>query len=356
MDVINLGGGIPDPMPDFLARPLAFAARLNAGGDPAGDMELRRALAAKLLRDQGLSFDPPTGIVLTTGAKQALLPALLAMIEPGDEVLTFDPCWVSYAPTIRLAGGIPKPVPLARSGDSFHLDAALLRHAVGDRTRAIIVNTPHNPTGRVFTHDELTDVAALALDHNMWVLSDESFDKFVFDGHRHVSIAALEGMQRRTVVVQSFSKAFALPGARVGYAAGPASVCAAMSRFNEHVITCVSPFMQALALRALGNETEWTAALQAALRLKRAAIEDFRAYLPGVRLVRTEGTFYALADISARNPSSQTFARWLLDIAHVAVTPGIAFGAGAEGFIRVNLVGPLEAIRTGLSRIQAALA
>lgn len=356
MDVINLGGGMPDPMPAFLTTPLVFAAPLNAGGDPAGEMELRRALAAKLVRDQGLSFDPSAEIVLTTGAKQALLPALLAMIEAGDEVLTLDPCWVSYAPTIRLAGGIPKPVPLARSGDSFHLDAALLRDSVSDRTRAIIVNTPHNPTGRVFTHDELIDVAALALDRNMWVLSDESFDKFVFDGHRHVSIAALEGMQRRTVVVQSFSKAFALPGARVGYAAAPAAVCAAMSRFNEHVITCVSPFMQSLALRALGNEREWTAVLQNAFRLKRAAIEDFRGSLPGVRLVRTEGTFYALADISARNASSEAFARWLLDTANVAVTPGIAFGSGAEGFIRVNLVGPLDAIRAGLSRIQAALA
>jgi aspartate aminotransferase len=356
MDVINLGGGMPDPMPDFLTRPLTFAASLNAGGDPAGDMELRRALAHKLLRDQGLSFDPSSEIVMTTGAKQALLPALFAMIEPGDEVLTLDPCWVSYAPTIRLAGGIPRPAPLARSGHSFRLDPALLREFVSDRTRAIIVNTPHNPTGRVFTHDELNDVATLALDRNLWVLSDESFDKFVFDGHCHISIAALEGMKHRTVVVQSFSKAFALPGARVGYAAGPASICAAMSRFNEHVITCVSPFTQSLALRALSNEKEWTAALQDAFRVKRAAIEDFKTSLPGVRLVRTEGTFYALADISARNASSEAFARWLLDTANVAVTPGIAFGAGAEGFIRVNLVGSLDAIRAGFSRIQAALA
>lgn len=354
IEVINLGGGLAEPAPACLDVPFALDPRRNAGGDPAGELDLRTALAHKLARDQDLEFDPVHEIVVTTGAKQAILPTLLAMIDTGDEVLVFDPSWVSYAPAIRLAGGFPKPVRL-RHGNEFRVDRSTLAAHVTSRSRAIIVNTPHNPTGRVFTADELASVAAIALEHNLWVISDESFDKFVFDGHRHLSIASLAQMRQRTVVVQSFSKAFALPGARIGYLAAPAPLCDAVVRFNEHVITCASPLMQSLALSALLDEMAWTTRLLERTRLKRASAHDGLREIRGIEFAPTQGTFYVFANIKAHCASSAAFATRLLDTCNVAVTPGIAFGESAEGYVRINLVGPLDGIREGLRRMRTAL-
>jgi len=355
MDVINLGGGIAEPAPPCLDTPVTLGAQRNVGGDPAGEADLRAALAKKLLRDQGLTYEPDTEIVITNGAKQAILPVLLAILEPGDEVLVLDPCWVSYAPTIRIAGGVPIPVSL-RDGDSFRLDASALAAGVTKRTRAMIVNSPHNPTGRVFTREELAGAAAIAVERNLWVLSDESFDKFVYDGHRHLSIATLEEMRRRTVVIQSFSKAFALPGARVGYLAAPREICRAAARFNEHVITCVSPLMQSVALAALAGEAQWIRQLIERHQLKRTVVHGMLACMPQIRFTPTEGTFYAFVDVRGYDSSSQSFADRMIDEAHVAVTPGIAFGSCAEGFVRINLVGPLADLEEGLRRMRRVLA
>ncbi len=353
--IINLGGGTVEPAPRCLDSPIAFAARRNAGGDPAGELDLRTALAKKLARDQSLAYAPGTEIVVTVGAKQAMLPVLLAVLESGDEVLVLDPCWVSYAPTIRLAGGMPVPVSL-RHEETFRLDAAAIAKAVTPRTRAIVINTPHNPTGRVFTREELAGVAAVAVERNLWVLSDESFDKFVFDGHRHVSIASLEDMRERTVVIQSFSKAFALPGARVGYLAAPAAVCRSVVRFNEHVITCVSPMMQAVALAALAEEVAWTERLIDRYRVKRQVVAEALARIPGLRFKPGEGTFYSFVDVRSHEPSSQAFADRMIEQARVAVTPGIVFGESAEGYVRINLVGPLAELEEGLRRLYDAIA
>jgi aspartate/methionine/tyrosine aminotransferase len=354
IDVINLGGGLAEPGPACLLAPLVLDPRRNAGGDPAGELDLRKALAEKLTRDQSLDFDPAGEIVITTGAKQAILPTLLAMLEPGDEVLLLDPSWVSYAPAIQLAGGVPKPVSLLQM-NGFRLDASAIEAQLTSRSRAIILNNPHNPTGRVFTAEELAGVAAIAIERNLWVISDESFDKFVFDGRRHSSIATLARMRARTVVVQSFSKAFALPGARVGYLAAPAALCESVIRFNEHVITCASPLMQSLALSVLADEAAWTARLLDHYRVKRQIAHEALRTMAGLNFTPTEGTFYAFADIKTHCASSAEFAARLLDKAKVAVTPGIAFGGAAEGFVRINLVGPLDDIREGMRRMRVAL-
>ena len=353
-DIINLGGGAAEPAPLCLDSPIAFAARRNVGGDPAGELDLRTALAQKLSRNQGLTYAASTEIVVTTGAKQAMLPVLLSIVESGDEVLVLDPCWVSYAPAIHLAGGVPVPVSMRREG-TFQIDAATLDKAVTPRTRAVIINTPHNPTGRVFTHEELAGVAAIAIARNLWVLCDESFDKFVFDGHRHLSIASLEGMRERTVVIQSFSKAFALPGARVGYLAAPAALCRSVIRFNEHVVTCVSPMMQAVALAALADEAAWTKLLLDRYRIKRQVVVEALARIPRLRFTPCEGTFYAFVDIRSYEPSSQTFADRMIEQAKVAVTPGIVFGEAAEGYVRINLVGALADLKEGLTRLRDAI-
>lgn len=355
LDVVNLGGGVAEPDQPCLRGPVHFPGNRNVGSDPAGEADLRTALAAKLARDLGLAYDPATEIVVTTGAKQAVLPTLLSVIAPGDEVLVLDPCWVTYAPAVHLAGGVARRVPM-RLGGRFRLDTDALAAQVTAKTRAMILNSPHNPTGRVFTAEELAAAAAVARANDLWVLSDESFDKFVFDGHRHLSIATLDGMRDRTAVIQSFSKAFAMPGARVGYLAAPEPLCRSVTRFNEHVITCVSPLMQSVALAALADEAGWTERLLAHYREKRDVAHEALAGIPGLRFAPTEGTFYAFVDVTAHGLSSRAFTARLLEEARVAVTAGSAFGDGAEGYVRVNLVGPLRDIQEGLRRMREALA
>ena len=351
-EIINLGGGMAEPAPPWLDIPVGFPRALNVGGDPAGEADLRSALTQKL-RAQGLSYDADE-VVVTTGAKQAILPSLLAIVEPGDEVLVLDPCWVSYAPAIRLAGAVPVPVSL-RVEEEFRLDARMLADATTSRTRAIIINTPHNPTGRVFTLEELAGVAQLAARRNLWVLCDESFEKFVFDGHRHVSLASLGDMKERTVLIQSFSKGFALPGTRVGYLAAPKRLCQGVIRFNEHVITSVSPLMQSIALSALAHEAQWTERLLSEYGRKRQIAQELLTGIPGIGFKPTEGTFYALIDAGAIEASSRVFVDRLLDEIGVACTPGAAFGSAAEGMVRINLVGPAALLEKGLRRMQAYL-
>lgn len=354
VDVVNLSGGAPDPAAPWLSRPVAFSADQNAVGDPAGEPALRQAIADKLRRDQGLAYDS-NQIVVTVGAKQGLYAALLALIEPGDEVAILDPAWVTYGPAVRLAGGAPTTFALDRAR-GFRLDGGALERALTPKTRAVIVNTPHNPTGRVFTADELAAVAEVARRHNLWAIADESFDKFVFDGRRHVSLASFPGMIGRTVVLQSFSKAYGMIGARVGYVAAPRAVADAVARFNEQVLSCVSPFLQGLALDALAAEPAWTATLQARYREKRdvtvAAVRALRGFACAV----PEGTFYVFADIASFGRPSVDFARRVLDEARVALTPGSAFGPGGEGYVRFNLAGPLPTIQEGLARLQKVFA
>ncbi len=353
IEVINLAGGKPTPGPDCLSGPIQFPPERNVLGDPAGELDLRQAIAAKLRREQQLVYEPETEVVVTIGAKQFVYASLLALIEPGDQVLILDPCWVTYGPAIQLAGGVPVPVQLCQPG--YRLETKALESRVTPSTRGLIFNTPHNPTCRVFGHDELAAVANFAIEHNIWVLADESFDKFVFDGRPHISLASLPGMKEQTLTLQSFSKAYALPGCRVGYVAGPASICQAIARFNEQVISCVSPIAQEIALRALSGEPEWTKKLQQQYQAKRDVAVEGLLRINKVRCPVPEGTFYAFPDITALGRSSSELTRYLLEEGRIAVTAGSVFGAGGEGHIRVNLVGPIETIREGLERMRTLL-
>ena len=351
IDVVHLGAGSPDPSPACLKRPLALGSDMNITGDPAGDAQLRAAIADKLSGDQGLTYDPDTQIVVTVGAKQALYTTLLALIEPGDEVAILDPAWVTYGPAVQIAGGVSKTFTLDRK-NGFSLDSAALEAVIGPRTRVIVMNTPHNPTGRVFTADELESIAAIARAHGLWVISDESFDKFVFDGYRHIGMASLDGMADRTVVLQSFSKAYGFIGGRVGYMAGPAAIASQVARFNEQVLTCVSPFMQSVALAALAEEPSWTANLRRQYQLKRDFAVDAVRRLKGFDCAVPEGTFYVFADITSFGQCADDVTMRILDETRVAVTPGTAFGPSGEGYVRFNLAGSMDIIRDGFDRLE----
>lgn len=355
IDVVNLGGGVPDPAPACLSRPFALKPELNAIGDPAGDPALRTGIAERLIMDLGLAYDPQTELAITVGAKQGLYAVLLSLIDPGDEVAILDPAWVTYAPSVALAGGVARTFALDEARD-FALDAGALSRAVTSRTRAVVINTPHNPTGRVFTESELCGVADICRERNLWVISDESFDKFVFDDHRHLSIATLPEMRARTVVLKSFSKAYGMIGARVGYVAGPTDVVAGVVKFSEQVTSCVSPFMQALALAALAEEPGWTRRLSDGYRRKRDLVVDAVRGLEGFDCRVPEGTFYVFADIRRLGLTSAEAAESILEKARVALTPGSAFGAGGEGYVRFNLAPSLDIIRDGLGRLKRVYA
>ena len=355
IDVVNLGGGVPDPAPDCLSRPFALKHELNAIGDPAGDPALRAGIAERLESDQGTAYDPLTEIAITVGAKQGLYAALLSLIDPGDEVAVLDPAWVTYAPSVAIAGGVARTVALDPT-HGFALDVGTLSRVVTENTRVVVINTPHNPTGRVFTEAELSGVADICRERNLWVISDESFDKFVFDNHHHLSIAALPGMRERTVVLKSFSKAYGMIGARVGYVAGPADVIVGIIKFSEQVTSCVSPFMQALALSALAEEPDWTRRLRASYCRKRDLVVEGVRKLKGFDCRIPEGTFYVFADIRGLGMSSVEAAESILEKACVALTPGSAFGAGGEGYVRFNLAPSLDIIQDGLNRLKRAYA
>jgi aspartate/methionine/tyrosine aminotransferase len=353
VDVVNLAGGMPYPPAPGLADPVAFARSANTLGDPAGDPLLRSRLARLVGEELGLEIDPVREVVVSIGAKEALFAVLMTLIDPGDDVITFDPCWVTYAPAVQMAGGRVRTVRL--SPERFALDGEALLAAVTPATRALIVNSPHNPTGRVFTEAELDAVTMVAQRFGLWVIADESFDKFVFD-RPHESLAARPGMRERTVILRSFSKAYALPGLRVGFMIAPEPVCALAARFNEQVLSSVSPLSQSIASSALDFEPGWTRHLRDAYRAKRDLMMDHVRRMSSARAAVPEGTFYVFLDVRALGLPSAAVVDKLLTEARVAVTPGSAFGAAGEGYVRLNLAGDPETIAEGARRLEAAFA
>jgi len=342
--VFNLSGGAPDPAPPVGLAGTAIAAAENALGDPWGEPFLRKAFAARLARCHGV-VRTEREMVATVGAKQGVYFAALALLEPGDEAIVIDPCWVTYAPSIELAGGRAVPVALAQPGD--RLDTAAIAAAITPRTRAILINTPHNPTGRVFTEAELSALAQLVKQRGLWLICDESFDLFVFDGGKHLSPGVFDAIRERTILLYSFSKAFALPSYRIGMLVGPEPVCRLIATCTQQLISSVSLASQKVACAALEHEREWAPLLRRTYQDKRDACLAVLRQDPRIAAPAPQGTFYLFPGIARLGLASDALTAHLLDGAGVAVTSGAVFGRAGEGHIRVNLVGPLPAILDG---------
>lgn len=351
-DIINLAGGQPNPPPPVSIINVDLTGPLNSLGDPAGRIELRQAIAARLKRYANLAYDPATDLVLTIGGKYGVLTALMAVADPGQSVLIFDPCWPTYQAALQLAG--LRPVPLTLRSPDFRIRAEDLAQVPWSEISGIIVNTPHNPTGRVFTQEELVAIADVARANNLWVISDESFDNLVYGENKHISIASLPGMRERTLVVTSFSKSFALPGLRIGSIAGPQPAITGATRFIEQTISCVSPILQEAALDALRVEEEWRASVRSAFAAKYDAALDVLKHSKRIRATRPEGTFYLFPSVDAEGATSQDLRKLALRNG-VGVIAGSTFGAGGEGHLRVNLIGKLDDIRAGLDRLVRAI-
>ncbi|MGW1294732.1 pyridoxal phosphate-dependent aminotransferase [Streptomyces sp. NPDC002533] len=359
VDVLNLSGGEPDfPTPGHVVDAAAEALRsgLTHYTPSRGIPRLREAIAAKLLRDNGIVADPGTDIIVTPSAKHAAYIALAGVIGPGDEVLLPSPAWVSYAPMITLLGGRPVDVPLDPR-DDFTISAEQLASAVTPRTRAILVNSPNNPTGRMLTAAEADAVAHVADRYDLTVLADEIYEYIRYGGRPHLSLAARPGCEGRTLTVNGFSKSYAMTGWRLGYVAGPAAVMREVVKVQEHTVGCAASFVQHGALAALTDETrgcveEMVARYDDRRRLLVAGLNR----IPGLSCADPEGAFYVLPDVSGLGfGSAQECAAWLIDRTGVVVTPGSAFGPTAEQHVRLSFAASTEILTTAVERLEAAL-
>lgn len=358
IDVVEFAGGDPDfPTPAHIVE-AAYAA-MRAGDThyvaSRGIPELREALAAKLERDNGLSYDPAREILVTPSGKHALFCATMALLDTGDEAVILDPSWVTYEACVRLAGATPVSVPLSVD-DNFRITPETLARAGSPRTKMLIVNSPNNPTGRVLDAEEMQAIVAFAHERNAVVVADEMYEKIIYDGRTHVSLATLPGMRERTLTLNGFSKAYAMTGWRLGYIAGPADMIGQLLKVLEQSVSCATSFVQRGGVAALTGPQDCVAAMAAEYKARRDLIVDGLNRLPGVRCHLPEGAFYAFPDIRGTGMSSAEFAEFAITEAHVALTAGDAFGACGEGHVRLSFATARERIVEGLERLARALA
>ena len=357
--VISLGAGEPDFDTPAYIRQAAIAA-IEAGctryTDAAGMPALRQAIATHILQQKKLCYAPDE-IIVGAGAKQVLFEALLALINPGDEVLLPAPYWLSYPEMIRMAGGVPIIIP---ADDTFLPEKRMLAAAITKKTRALILNTPSNPSGAIWPRTLLENVMALANKHDFFVISDEIYETLTYDDHAHLSPASLgEDAYKRTIVVSGLSKSYAMTGWRVGYAAGPRKIIAAMSALQSHAAGNCNTIAQHAALAALTGPQNCVQDMAKAFAHRRSVLLSalHKATLSPAVLPR--GAFYMLLDVrpylgktlhGQAIKNDVDFAEALLHHQHVAVVPGTPFGA--QGFIRLSYAASEQSIKDGVQRIE----
>jgi aspartate aminotransferase len=357
--VVDFGVGEPDfdsPPAVVAAAERALERGFTRYTAAAGTPELRRALAERYQRRHGAPWGAEQ-VVVTVGAKAALFELALALFEAGDEVLLPTPAWVSFGPQVELAGATTVTVPM-RAADGFTVHAGPLIAAMSPRTRAVIVNSPCNPTGGVISAADLELLVEAAAARGVRVIADETYDQFVYDGARHASAAALAARFPETVVlVGSFSKTWAMTGWRLGWMFGPPDVVDGVLRVQGHATSNPTSFAMAGALAALAEPDSEMARRLAEFQLRRDLVAARLAAMPGVRCAPPAGAFYAFPDLSGcfddELSGSLAVARYLLDEAHVAVVPGEAFGADAH--VRLSFACSRETLANGLDRIAQAL-
>lgn len=338
IDVVDLGGGDPDFITPEHIRNAAIEA-MNAGDThyvaSSGIPALRKAIADKLQNDNGIEVDPNGGVIVTPGGKQALFEATLAFVEPGVDVIIPEPAWVSYGPMVELAGGGVAPIALDPD-ENWRITPENLAAAHTPASRILLLNSPNNPTGRVLDAAELAAIADFALEHDLLVFSDEMYEKILYDGHQHTSIATLPGMAERTLIFNGLSKAYAMTGWRLGYAAGPKSFMQQIEKIHSHSVTCATSFVQKAGVVALNGPQEFIGEMVAAWDRRRRMVASGLSAIAGIDCAMPEGAFYAFADVRGTGMSSSEAADLMLREAHVALTPGIAFGAAGEGHVRLS--------------------
>ncbi|OXS59946.1 aromatic amino acid aminotransferase [Cohnella sp. CIP 111063] len=354
-DVISLGVGEPDFVTPQIVRDACVAA-LDKGRTTytsnAGMPELREAISGYLSDSCGVSYDPDNEVLVTVGSSEAIDLALRALITEGDEIVIPEPCYISYSPIVFLGGGKPVGVETFAK-HQFKLKADALREKLTPRSKVLVLCYPNNPTGGIMTYEDWLPIARLAEERNLVVISDEIYSELSY-GDKHVSFASLPGMKERTLVVNGFSKAFAMTGWRVGYACGPRELIAAMLKIHQYTVMCAPIMGQVAAL----------ASLQVGMEEKDRMIESYnqrrRVFVQGLRQIglpchEPQGAFYAFPSIAHTGLTSEQFAHRLLQEAKVVTVPGHVFGSGGEGFIRCSYASSQVQLEEALERIRKFL-
>jgi aminotransferase len=351
-DVISLGVGEPDfttPAPILEAGIDSLRHGETHYTSNSGILELREALAGHLEKMYGVSYDPVSEILISVGVSEALYLACVALLEPGDEVIVLTPCFVAYQAEVTLAGGVVVEVP-ASMENNFDLDVDAVRAAITPRTKAILLGFPSNPTGAVASREKLLEVVKLAEQHDLIILSDEIYDRLVYGGHQHVCVPSLPGARERTVLLGGFSKAYAMTGWRIGYAAAPRQILSGMLRIHQYTIMSAPTTAQAAALVAIQQGEPHVQSMLAEYDRRRKLIVNGMNKI-GLPTFEPRGAFYAFPKIGDTGLDDETFAERLLHEEKVAVVPGSSFGAGGAGFVRCCYATSYEKIEEALHRI-----
>ncbi len=351
-DVISLGVGEPD----FITpRPIMDAAieSINAGKTQytsnSGTVELRHAISKHLEDLHKVSYDPMTEMIVTVGVSEALYLAMTSILDPGDEVIIPTPCFVSYQAEVSLAGGVPVEIASSIEHD-FQPDPVKIEAAITDRTKAILIGYPNNPTGAVASRETLIEISKLAEKHDLIVISDEIYDQLVY-GTEHVCFPTLPGMKGRTIFLGGFSKDYAMTGWRVGFVCAPEDILAGMLKVHQYTIMSAPTMSQAAALRALEVGRPHVETMREEYdRRRKLMVSGFNAM--GLRTFEPKGAFYAFPEIKNTGMTGDEFAMGLLKEQSVAVIPGAAFGPGGEGYVRCCYATSFEEVAEALERIK----
>jgi aminotransferase len=350
-NVVSLGIGEPGFVTPWHIREAAIFA-LEHGKTSytsnLGLLKLRRLIGAYLQDHFHVEYDPNTEILIAVGVSEALDIALRAIVNPGDEILYHEPCYVSYHPSVQLVHGVGKAI-RTRAENKFALNAEDVAASITPRTKAILLNFPSNPTGATLTQEEVEKIARVCIDHDLLVITDEIYSELTYSGP-HSSIAALPGMKERTIFLHGFSKAFAMTGFRIGYACAPPALTEAMLRIHQYSMLCASIISQEAAIEALERGLDDIAAMREQYRLRRNFIvKSFNEI--GLPCHMPNGAFYAFPSIRETGLTSREFSVQLLEQQRVAVVPGDAFGPGGEGHVRASYCGAMTDMEKAAERI-----
>jgi aspartate aminotransferase len=352
VDVVNLAGGEPDF--NTPAHIIAAAHEAMLAGDTHyptawGSPAILEAIVGKLARENNVHVTPDQ-IMVTPGGKWAIYATLAVTLNPGDEALILDPSWVSYGPMVTLQGATPVRVTLP-SEDNFRITRAALEAHITERTKLIMVNSPNNPTGRVITREEMDALVAVATEHDLYVLSDEIYEHILYDGAVHDSPAAEPGMAERTIIVNGFSKGYAMTGWRLGWMAGPQPLIKLARTLQTQSITSAASFTMTAGAVALNGPQDCVHEMVAAYAARRRFMLDALEEIPGIECAPIEGAFYIFPKFTATDKDSLTLAQILLEEAHIATTPGVAFGAAGEGHIRFSIATGMDDLEKTIERL-----
>lgn len=316
----------------------------------AGILPLREAITRSVKKTYQKDVDPKTQVIVTSGGMEALYLCALVLINPGDEIIISDPHWSNYPRMMKMCGGVPRFVKVSEE-DGFIFNPDRLRKAINPKTKAILINSPANPTGGVYDKNTLEEIAKIATENDLYVITDDVYKYFIYDGNRFESITSFSGMDERTIIIDSFSKAYAMTGWRVGFAVGPQDIIANMVKLQENVVGCVNNQAQYAAMEALDGDQESLRKMVETYKRRRDLIVDGINSINGLSCKKPKGAFYAFVNIRKTGLKSEEFALKLVNETGVVVVPGSGFGESGEGFIRLSYATSEGNISEGLKRI-----